>query len=132
MIPLSTSPVPAVAKRASPAVTTRASPSGSAMIVAAPFNNTVQPLSAARRRAATIRSTPGWLPDNNAYSPSWGVRTVGTDRRRRSALAPSALQPRANSPSPSSTIGSGASSTSLRTLTPVSSDRPSPGPTTTA
>ena len=132
MMPLSTSPVPAVASRASPAVTTSASPSGSATIVAAPFSSTVQPLSAASRRAATMRSAPGWLPDSSAYSPSCGVKTVGTVRRRSSAVAPSELQPRANNPSPSITIGSGASTTSLRTLAAVSSDRPSPGPTTTA
>ena len=132
MIPLSTSPVPAVARRASPAVTTSADPSGSATIVAAPFSNTVQPLSAAKRRAATIRSAPGWLPDSTAYSPSWGVSTVGVERRRKSVVAPSELHPSANNPSPSITIGSGASITSRRTLAPVSSVRPSPGPTTIA
>ena len=130
MIPLSTSPVPAVANRASPAVTTSTSPDGSATIVAAPFNSTVHAQSDASLRAATMRSSPGRAPVSSVYSPSCGVNTVGNDRRRSSVLAPSALQPKANRPSPSITIGNGASTTNFRTFAAVSSERPSPGPTT--
>ena len=46
MIPARTSPVPAVARRWSPAVTTRTSPSGLATIVVGPFSTTTLRVSA--------------------------------------------------------------------------------------
>ena len=59
MMPLSTSPVPAVARRASPSATTRTSPSGAATTVVGPLSSTTAPASAARARAAASRSGSG-------------------------------------------------------------------------
>ena len=70
MIPESTSPVPAVARRASAAVTTRTSPSGPATTVVGPLRSTTLPVAAASWRAASMRSGPGRSPASNPYSPS--------------------------------------------------------------
>ena len=48
MMPLSTSPVPAVARRASPDVTIRTHPSGAATTVDGPLRSTTAPVAAAR------------------------------------------------------------------------------------
>ena len=132
MMPDSTSPVPAVASRASPAFTTSASPSGLATTVAAPFRRATQLSSVARWRAAARRSEPGGVPHSKRNSPSWGVTTVGAGRSRRTAPAPSDDQASAKSPSPSTTTGRGARATTSRALVAVASARPNPGPTTRA
>ena len=102
MMPLSTSPVPAVARRASPSVTIRARPSGPATTVVGPFRSTVAPVAAARPRAAARRSGPGGAPARRSYSPSWGVRTVS----ERPASTAAASAPSAVRASPSTTAGS--------------------------
>ena len=114
---------------ASPAVTTSASPSGSATTVAAPFSSTVQPLSAASRRAATMRSSPGGPPFRTVYSPSCGVRTVGDMRRRNRARHPRSST-RARTDRRRRSPWAAGLGDHLRTLAPVSSERPRPGPTT--
>ena len=51
--------MPAVASRASPAVESRARPSGWATTVVGPLSSTIAPVEAARPRAAARRSSPG-------------------------------------------------------------------------
>ena len=59
IIPASTSPEPAVARRSSPWSTTRTAPVSSAITVAGPFSSTVQPSWIANARAASRRSATG-------------------------------------------------------------------------
>ncbi len=127
--PDSTSPVPAVARRASPAVTSRARPSGWATTVVGPFSSTIAPVAAARSRAAARRSSPGGRPARRANSPSCGVSTVGP---RRPVRAAAGSPPSAVSPSPSTTAGTTADDTSWSTAASVGALRPSPGPMTRA
>lgn len=103
MMPASTSPVPAVASRVSPSLTTRTSPIGLATIVIAPFRRTYAPLASARRRHAANRSAPGRSPRRRSYSPSCGVNAVKVGRRRSWSSLPGSAK--AESPSPSSTTG---------------------------
>ena len=75
--PESTSPVPAVARRASPSFSSSTRPSGAATTVVGPLSSTVAPVGSASSRAAPMRSAPGAAPARPANSPSCGVRTVG-------------------------------------------------------
>ena len=63
MMPESTSPVPAVASRSSPAVEMRTRPRGSATTVAGPLSSTTAPVvggqRAGRRQAVGPRAPPG-------------------------------------------------------------------------
>ena len=68
MMPVSTSPEPAVAAHEPVEGCTSARPSGSATTVALPLSSTVTPSSAAARRAAAIRSAPT-SPASRANSP---------------------------------------------------------------
>ena len=88
--PVSTSPDPAVASAALPVSFSATRPgrpprAGSAMTVPGPFRRTTAPLRSASRCAAAIRSSPTGWPASRAYSPSWGVSTVGTPRVWRGA-----------------------------------------------
>src|SRR6266542_4883123 len=129
MTPVSTSPVPAVARTGPPVAFTCTRPPGSATRVGFPFNRTVVPLSEASERTLATRSAPTSAPASRANSPAWGVRT----RSAASSFASSSTR-RANavSPSASTTAGTGVASTSARTNASVSSVLPSPGPTATA
>ena len=113
-IPERTSPVPAVAKRWSPAVTARTSPPGSATNVVGPLSRTTAPVVAASRRTAAKRSAPGGPPARRWNSPSCGVNTVAAGLSRTSAAAPPRTRRAPVSPSPSTTIGHGAAATTAR------------------
>ena len=128
MTPLSTSPVPAVARAGVPDRPSRTRPNRSATAVVAPFSSATVPLADANRRAAAMRSGPGRSPVSCPYSPSWGVRTT-TERACRESSPPTL--PSANRPSASTRTGTGDSATSRRTSAAVSGARPMPGPTTT-
>ena len=90
MMPLSTSPVPAVARRASPDVTIRTRPSGAGHDGGRPLEEhdgaRRAPPGRGRRRGDPA---PGRAPVSRSNSPSWGVSTVGsgpvTEHRRRIA-----------------------------------------------
>ena len=132
MMPESTSPVPAVASRASPVIVTSTSPAASATTVVGPLSSTTPPTSAANRRQAAMRSASGRCPVSRPYSPSCGVSTVASRRSRSTGAAPASDHDRAYSPSPSTSTGSSAAATSSRTAATVASSRPRPGPTTKA
>ena len=102
MTPLSTSPVPAVASRASPSRRPATAPSGSATTVVGPLSSTIAPVRAASERAARGGRARAAPPVRRSYSPSWGVRTV---QRRPRAEQLGGIAPRAVRPSPSTTSG---------------------------
>src|SRR5690606_37964811 len=128
-MPEITSPVPAVARRASPLVERRTRPSGWSTTVVGPFSSTTAPVSAARRRAAAMRSGPGGAPVSRANSPSWGVSTGGAVRRATTAAT---WSPSRVSPSPSTSSGTCTDEVMWWTAASLGALRPSPGPSTTA
>ena len=79
IVPLSTSPVPCGARRASPCATTRTSPPGVATTVVGPLRSTTAPASVARDWAAASRSRSGRRPAA-ARTPRRAVSTVGASR----------------------------------------------------
>ena len=132
MMPESTSPVPAVASRSSPAFGDQ-DPSAR--------------LGDDRRRALQQHDGAGGggqlpcggdavrtgrRPASRLNSPSWGVSTVGAPPAAQERGAPSDDQASANSPSPSTTTGRAARPRRRAALVAVASARPRPGPTTRA
>src|ERR1700728_3567221 len=131
IVPLNTSPVPAVASAGlSPGlIATR--PAGSTTSVSSPFSTTTAPDCSAAARALDRRSrcTESLsLPSKRASSPTCGVSTVGACLRARSDRWPAW----AFSPSASSTIATGATPASSRAKQALVCSRPSPGPSTSA
>ncbi len=124
MIPVSTSPEPAVAAHDVVDGCTSVRPSGSATTVALPLRSTVTPSAAAARRAAPIRSVPT-SPATRANSRSWGVITTG---RPATLLRRSACRASRVTPSASTHTGTSRSSTAPSSARPASSV-PMPGPT---
>ena len=121
-MPDSTSPVPAVASRASPLATTSTSPPGAATTVDRPLSSTTARRSAASRRTASeavgARAVPGEQPVLAVVRRQHGRRRAPV---RAPGAAPSASQASANSPSPSTTSGHGRRrSTVARTAATVS------------
>ena len=104
-IPESTSPVPAVARRGDPDVTSGHAPDGVATTVVDPFNSTTAPVADASRRAAAEAVGAGWC----AREP----RELAVVRREHGEVAPAAratsraesAPPRAASPSASTSDG---------------------------
>ena len=83
MTPVSTSPVPAVARRASPAATTSTSPSGSATTVVGPLSSTTAPVARRQRsRARRAGRAPGGAPGQALV-----LAVVGREHGRRRPVA---------------------------------------------
>ncbi len=102
MTPVSTSPLPPLARPESPVVFTSTLPAGAAVTVRWPFSTSTQPWATAKSRAAPTRSPRLRSPPMRANSPSWGVSTVIRPRRAsRTSICPD----RAFMPSASSTTG---------------------------
>ena len=124
MSPVSTSPLPPLARPELPVVFTSTFPSGPAGTVRWPFRTKKQPCSRAKARAAPTGS-PAGFPPMRANSPPWGVRMVTRPRRlSKLSICPSS----AFMPSASSTTGFSVLSRISRTRTAVSRSRPRPGP----
>src|SRR5438270_366751 len=133
VIPVSTSPAPAVAMPGFPCAHTAEVPSGPATTVRAPLRTTQAPKRLDARTAASMRSDPTRStssPVSLENSPGCGVRTGRTGAlRSRSAIA-SRSSARAFKASASSTVaqpGSSAASSSPRSC-PVCGPRGMPGP----
>ena len=111
--PTSTSPVPAVARRASPPSTTNAAPCSSATTVVGPFNKTTAPVCRASARAASMRSAPGACPIERAVLTVVGREHGGpAAAARRSSPTRS---PSATSASPSTTSATSSVATQRQT-----------------
>ena len=115
MMPESTSPVPAVASRASPAVTTSAAPVGRR-----PRRWSGPSAARPRRARAARRAGGGDAVGAGRRAGEHGELAVVGREHGRAPVRPrharrACIAPRANSPSPSTTTGSAASATSSRT-----------------
>ena len=125
MIPVSTSPVPAVARAGRPGQTIAPCP-GAPTSVPEPFSRTTQPnrstawSSASSRWASTHEDS---TPSRRASSPECGVSTVGAFRSNGSS---------SKRASASTTAGRSVSSSSRRTSALSPSPRPRPGPSASA
>ena len=112
MVPLSTSPVPAVARRASPSATTRTSPSGAATTVVGPLRSTTAPASVGEGPGG--RQPVGLRPTAGEALVLAVVR--GEHRRGRPGRASRATsRPSAVRPSPSTTAGRSVPASTSRT-----------------
>ena len=129
MMPASTSPVPAVASRASPAATTRTSPAGSATTVAGPLSSTTAPRvggqPAGGGDAVGARALPGEQPELAVVGRQHGRRRAAAQQRGGAVVVPGqGEQPVAvdddRHAAPPATVA--------RTAATVSSSRPRPGP----
>ena len=110
MIPVSTSPDPAVARTGPPVGLIRTTPSGVATSVRLPFNNVTASVRSARARTCARRSSASSradTPERRTNSPTCGVRIASDLRSAISAARPA----NAFSPSASRTIGTGQSRT---------------------
>ena len=133
MMPASTSPVPAVASRSSPAVTTSTSPLGIGDDRGRALEQHDAPRSAASRRAATMRSAPGRCPASRPNSPSCGVSTVGVlAPRQQRAGAVGVPRQREQPVAVDDDRHRRLAATVARTAVTVYSSRPRPGPMTRA
>ena len=123
MVPESTSPVPAVARRASPVVTSRTSPPGSATTVVGALE---------QHHRVGRRGQPAGGVDavgaRTVPAQALELAVVGREHRGRVARPAPSRCPSARSPSPSTTTGTMDSATTRRTSAAPCS--PSPGPTT--
>ena len=131
IMPASTSPVPAVARRSSPGRRPVPRPSGSATNVVGPFSSTVQSRSAASRRTASKRSAPGAATREQRSTR----RRAGSPRSAGCGSSAAALARRRSTPRRRSRRRRRRSAAShrrsrARTDAMVVSDRPRPGPTT--
>ena len=126
IVPVRTSPVPAVASDGGPKPQTSTPSPGAATIVSAPFSRQTQPKRSTARAAASRRCASthdGSTPSRPASSPECGVSTVGASRSNGSS---------SNSASASTTAGSSVSTSSRRTSSRRASSRPRPGPIASA
>ena len=117
-MPVSTSPVPAVASAALPVGLTVTSPVGDAITVGAPFNTTVAPQRCAQPRAASIRrasSSAGDWPVRRCISPRCGVSTRGAGASRSAGTSTLSAGASALSASASRTSGRSRWAVSSRT-----------------
>ncbi len=131
IMPVSTSPEPAVASTGLPVGFTRAMPSGAAITVRLPFSSTTASARAASARACASRSDSSSrapTPARRANSPTCGVRTASAFRSARSSARPA----KAFSASASTTAGTGQSRSRSRTKPAVSSWAVMPGPIASA
>src|SRR3990170_2550212 len=131
IMPVSTSPVPPLARNGPPVGLIRTCPSGVPTSVRVPFSSTTARVWAASLRTWPIRSAStsrAETPARRANSPACGVRTRSA---RRSAIS-SALPPNAFSPSASRTTGISLERTISRIQAAVSSSVVIPGPIATA
>ena len=124
MTPDSTSPVPAVASRASPAVDSRARPSGWATTVVGPLSSTIAPVAAARSRAAARRSSPGRVAGEAGELAVVGGEHGRAPPRGRPGPPPGRRGP--HRPSPSTTSGHGRAA-DTRWWTAATAGAPRPG-----
>ena len=113
-------------------VTTRTSPAGSATTVAGPFSSTTPRCRRPDRGPRRCDRAGGRCPVSSAYSPSWGVSTVGAARaaqqRGRAVRVPRQReQPVAVDDDRQRRVEH-----DVAHRGDVSSSRPSPGPTTSA
>ena len=134
MMPDSTSPVPAVASRASPLATTSTSPPGAATTVAGPLSSTTR-AQVGSQPAGGERSgrRPGDARRAAPYSPSWGVSTVGDVRRCSTGAGAVGVPRQREQPVAVDDDRHGRPAIAVaRTAATVYGSRPRPGPTTRA
>lgn len=127
IIPVRTSPVPAVANQWEVEEEIAARPSGSATTVSAPLYTIIDPATAAAWRALSIL-LPLQSGKRRQNSPPWGVRMGTSERSRRTPIASAARRVRASA---SNTKGmSVLKARSSRACAPL--PFPKPGPTAKA